>query len=267
MLRRKTFEKICCFPGHSVSGTYQFEGFSNPDYTMAQATEDQHRQFSAFTLTAGKRQGWDKDRLQLILDLPPAGFNGLLTTLINTYEVPAKPEPAPIVITPPTGPLILPKTFDPAKFIGSGWTIWKGDLTGKGLKGDEEQDAGSLALTEADFTLLTKEANFLTGLEGTETVVTGEVKRARLIVKAIQADARIGQALYEERGQTTLRWLFDTLGITWFELLGTTLRHSNGNRCALYLYRRDDGSWNWDYHWLDSRRNANRPALSLASKS
>ncbi len=203
----------------------------------------------------------------MILDLPAAEFDGAFAALINSYQLPAPPEPVQIVITPPTGPLVLPKTFDPAKFIGNGWTIWKGDPTGEGLEGDEEQDAASLALAEVDFRTLTQEANFLTGLEGTETVVTGEDKRDRLIVKATQADARIGQALFEEKGQTTLRWLYDTLKITWFELLGTTLRNSDGDRSALYLHRQDDGSWGWDYRWLGFGRRTDSPALSLASKS
>ena len=45
----------------------------------------------------------------------------------------------------------------------------------------------------------------------------------------------------------------------------TILRNPNGNRYALYLYRKDDGSWNWNYNWLDNNRNANNPALGLAT--
>lgn len=264
MLRRKTFGVIRHFP-RAYLGTYHFEGFSNPDYAMAQATEKQHRQFAALFLNAGERSGWDKDKTQLILDLPPAEFNAWITAHINGYEVPALPEPVKVVVEPPTGPLVLPATFNPSTFVGSGWTIWKGPAKGDGLKGDEEQDKRSLALKEVDFRGMTKEANFLTGLEGSETVVTSEVKRARLIAKAIQADARIGQALFEEEGQKTLRWL-DTLGITWFELLGTTLRRSDGRRGALYLDRQGGGSWGWSYSWLDYDRSAYSPALSLASK-
>ncbi len=33
------------------------------------------------------------------------------------------------------------------------------------------------------------------------------------------------------------------------------LRNPNGNRCVLYLYRNDDGSWNWNYNWLDNDWN------------
>lgn len=150
--------------------------------------------------------------------------------------------------------------FDPAKFIGEGWSIWRGPKKGKGLEGDEEQDSRSLAITELDPTKLIAQ----TGLNEDETTVTGEEKRARLLLKAIQADAKIGQTLYEEEGQTTLKWLHKTLNLTWIEFLGTTLRDSNGNRSALYLYRDVGGSWGWDYDWLDSYRYAGAPALGVA---
>ena len=45
----------------------------------------------------------------------------------------------------------------------------------------------------------------------------------------------------------------------------TILRNSNGNRYFLYLYRNDDGSWDWNYNWLDNDRNAGNPALVLAT--
>ena len=43
------------------------------------------------------------------------------------------------------------------------------------------------------------------------------------------------------------------------------LRNSNGNRYFLYLYRNDNGRWNWDYNWLDNNRNANNPSVLLAT--
>jgi hypothetical protein len=38
--------------------------------------------------------------------------------------------------------------FNPAKFLGEGWSIWRGPADGDGLSGDEEQDQKSLALTD-----------------------------------------------------------------------------------------------------------------------
>lgn len=43
------------------------------------------------------------------------------------------------------------------------------------------------------------------------------------------------------------------------------LRNPNGNRYSLYLYRKDDGSWDWNYNWLDNDRNASNPTLGLAN--
>jgi len=150
--------------------------------------------------------------------------------------------------------------FDPAKFIGEGWSIWRGDKKGDGLKGEEEQDKRSLAITELDPTKLITQ----TGLNEGESVIVGEEKLARLLLKAIQLDAKIGQTLYEEDGQTTLKWLHKALNVTWIEFLGTTLRDSLGHRCALYLSRRDGGSWDWNANWLDDYRYADRPALGVA---
>jgi hypothetical protein len=150
--------------------------------------------------------------------------------------------------------------FDPAKFIGEGWSIWRGPKDGKGLEGDEEQDSRSLAITELDPTKLFAQ----TGLNEDETTVTGEEKRARLMLKAIQADAKIARVLYEEEGQTTLKWLHKTLNLTWIEFLGTTLRSPGGRRNALYLYRDGDGSWSWGCYWLDYNRHASYPAVGFA---
>ncbi|TAK57792.1 hypothetical protein EPO17_01015 [Patescibacteria group bacterium] len=169
-------------------------------------------------------------------------------------------------ITPPP-PLVIDRThpFDPSTFIGQGWTIWKGEASGNGLSGEEEQDKRSLIITELDASKLTKEGNFLTGLEGNESVIVGEKKLARLIVKAIQADAKIAEALYKEEGQKTLRFLYDTLGVTWMEFLGTVLRGPGGGRFALCLCRLGSGGWGWCCDWLDSGRDAGNPALGLAS--
>lgn len=153
--------------------------------------------------------------------------------------------------------------FDPATFIGEGWTIWRGLPKGKGLEGDEQQDARSLALTEVDFT----KARFETCLEG-KTKITGEDRLCRLDKldkkDLIRADAKFGQTLYEEPGQKTLRWLYETYGVTWFELPGTILRGPRGYRHFLSLYRKDGGRWYWNFNWLDVDRHAESPALVFA---
>ena len=96
------------------------------------------------------------------------------------------------------GALIIDRTkpFSPTAFIGSGWTIWRGDKDGNGLKGNEAQDAASLVLTEIDFT----KTLFTACLKEGESVITGEEKLTRHIAaKHIRLDAKAGQCLLEEK--------------------------------------------------------------------
>ncbi len=154
------------------------------------------------------------------------------------------------------------KPFDPAISIGTGWTIWRGPKNGNGLEGDEEQDGRSLAITELDPTRLISQ----TGFKKTETSLVGEVRLARLTLRAIQADAKIAETLLSEKDQITLKWLEKTLDVAWIEFLGTILRNPDGNRYSLYLYRSPDGSsWLSFYRWLGYDRDALCSALGFAS--
>ena len=167
-------------------------------------------------------------------------------------------------VTKGPGLLVVDRTkpFDPSKFIGSGWTIWRGPKDGDGLTGEEAQDARSLKLVEIDFAKVL----FEHGIKKGETVITGEEKLARHIAaKHIRLDAKIGQCLFEEKGQVTLEWLYQTFGITWFELPGTVLRNSNGFRYFLFIYRDGYGWWYWLSFWLDDFRYAKNPSAVLAS--
>lgn len=194
----------------------------------------------------------DGDAMREALNNPQHPFR------LETRELALKHFPLGKIESP--GILTL-KPFTPEKF---GCTIWKGPANGKGLEGEEEQDQRSLLKTTFDPASIT-EANLQTGLETGELCISGEIKLARLIVKAIQADARFAQTLLEEEGQKTLRFLHDTFGVTWLEFLGTVLRPPLGHRCALCLCRKDVGSWLWNYYWLDLDRNAHNPALGFAS--
>jgi len=136
--------------------------------------------------------------------------------------------------------------FNPVAFLGEGWKI-------------EEQDKRSLLVTEIDFSKVT----FETCLNPVEGWITGEGKLLRHARAGhILSDAKIGQDLYEEEGQKTLEYLYKEKGVTWFELLGTVLRHPSGRLSALCLYR-VDGCWCRDYAWLDDRRDADDLSLVL----
>jgi hypothetical protein len=141
------------------------------------------------------------------------------------------------------------KPFDAARFIGRGWSIF-------------EEDKRALDFTVIDLS----KVRFESGLKEGESSIKGEEKLKRLRdLPEIRLDAKIGQALYEEKGQATLRWLYDTRGARWFECAGTVLRRSVGDRFFLYLYRIDDGSWGWDYRWLDRDRGREGVSPLLAT--
>ncbi len=52
--------------------------------------------------------------------------------------------------------------------------------------------------------------------------------------------------------------------VVWM-VLHTILLDPNGYRDVLYLYRNDDGRWNWNYNWLENDWNANHRSTSLAT--
>lgn len=200
---------------------------------------------------------FDLEQLDQHLQLATEGkFAGVVKE--TTRKTPIPPIPPDHLIINRSTP------FNPETFIGKDWRIWRGPKDGDGLAGEEEQDKRSMALTTFDPTQITQ-ANLQTGLNKGETVITGEVKLARLIVQQIQADAKFAEALYQEEGQKTLRYLYETLGFIWLEFLGTVLRRPDGRRFAISLYRYDSGEWDWNYRWLDFDRGASRPSLGFAS--
>ncbi|TSD02914.1 MAG: hypothetical protein Athens071416_433 [Parcubacteria group bacterium Athens0714_16] len=139
--------------------------------------------------------------------------------------------------------------FDPAKFIGAGWSI-------------EEQDEKSLALTEIDLTKVV----FETTLEKNEKTINGVDKLKCLKEKnVIRLDAKIFQTLWENQNFIPEEWKKKTNGNTTFIFFdGTILRFSYGNRCVLYLYWYG-GKWHWDFYWLDNDFDVSYPSAVLAS--
>ncbi len=151
------------------------------------------------------------------------------------------------------GPSVLSidrsQPFSPEKFIGRGWSTL-------------EEDKRALLLTSIDFSI----AAFENVLAEGETTITGEEKLVRLMSGGkICLDAKVGQALLEENGQATLRFLYDNYGISWMEFAGTVLRGSEGSRFFLCLLRSDGGSWLWHYRWLGRDRFAENVSPLIAS--
>lgn len=162
-------------------------------------------------------------------------------------------------ITSPGGilPVDRSKSFNSVKFIGMGWSIWKGPADGDGLSGAEEQDERSLALTEVDLAKVRLES-YLGHLGG---YITGKVALARAKeMKHVCLDAKVSHALWENQHLIPESW--KEKAYIFFD--GTVLRSPHGTRCVLFLYWRG-GQWDWLCSWLVSGRDVEGPSAVLAS--
>jgi hypothetical protein len=161
--------------------------------------------------------------------------------------------------------LQLAQSFNPAEFIGSGWTVWKGPADGDGLEGEEDRDLREDALTELDLANLM----FETCLEEGESRITGEVKLERL-KKA--GKTRLGgrflalwQNYEKNKGDSLLEYLHKTRKLTYLDFFGLVLRSSDGCRYVPFFYRSDGGSWHWDCKWLINVWDRGDVSAGLAS--
>lgn len=196
----------------------------------------------------------DSETLQQVIDDPKRVGAQFTAFLKNGGRI--------IVGEPKIVPIDRTKPFNPAEFIGAGWTIWKGPKDGNGLSGDEEQDERSLALTEVDLTAV----QFKTMLEGRETSVKGETKLEHLKKAGnVRLDAKVFQTLWENQHLIPERWKEQTNGNTTFIYFdGTVLRGSLGDRCVLCLCW-GGGAWGRSVDWLGSGWHVNHPSAVLAS--
>lgn len=152
--------------------------------------------------------------------------------------------------------------FNPAEFIGTGWTIWKGPVDGDGLSGEEDRDERSFALTEFDPATILLEIC----IRNRETRITGEERILRLKVAGrIRLDAGIFHFFWRNQQLIPKEWkkkINGEMASIFFD--GMTLRSPYGGRYALYLYF-GDGRWVWGCDWLDDDRDASYPSAVLAS--
>ena len=149
------------------------------------------------------------------------------------------------------------KPFDPAKFIGEGWMIWRGPANSDGLTGEEQQCAASLALREIDLSKVL----LVTRLMGSETFMVGEELLSRLKTgTSIMLDAKIGQTLLQNPHLIPDSWKGKEV-----YFIGSVLRQPNGDRCVLCLYW-DEGTemrWKWRCTWLESELTDDDPVAVL----
>jgi hypothetical protein len=209
---------------------------------MSKASEGQAL---AVTASMAVDTQWDvvkKDILQKFIELSPEQRGARFVAFLNNGGN---------LIT--CGPQVISidrtKPFDPAIFIGEGWTI-------------EEQDECSLALTEADLAKVRFESMFKSG----ESYVVGEEKLKRLKKAGhIRLDAKIFQTLWENQSLIPESWKEKINGNTRYIFFdGTILRDPRGNRYVLCLCW-DGGQWDWRCRWLGFDFDVDDPSAVLAS--
>lgn len=157
--------------------------------------------------------------------------------------------------------VVLTKPFNPAKFLGQGWTTWKGPVDGDGLSGEEDVDCRSLALSEIDLSVISFEICL---------VGCGEEKLRRLKDRPelIRLGANVFLGLWSDyqvdKENSALEWLYEAKKITYLDFFGTVLRGPRGGRHVLCLCRRGS-EWNWFFSWLDLDWSVGHPSAVRAS--
>lgn len=152
--------------------------------------------------------------------------------------------------------------FDPATFVGVGWTIWRGPIDGDGLEGDEDQDLKSLAFTEVDLA----KVSFVTMLKPEGTYINGIERQKRLKeVGHIRLDAKVFQTFWENRELIPeIHKRMPDGNVRYMCFDGTVLRSPGGRRHVLCLYFRD-GKWSWHVDSLNDVFDVSNPSVVLAS--
>lgn len=161
--------------------------------------------------------------------------------------------------------LIITKKFDPTKFIGEGYTTWRGPIDGKGLSGEEEIDLRSLALTEIDpakfifETCIGKGGDAISGVEKLRRL---KKEKPKLIRFAGNVFLSLWLDYQANKENSVLEWLYKNLGVTFMDFPGQIFRSPTGRHDVLYFYRhKDDGSWKQHCGWLDVRWIYDNPSV------
>lgn len=200
---------------------------------------------------------WDEisTDIQPFIELPPMERGELFAAFVRNGCRLIVGDPKVITVDRST-------PFNPAEFIGTGWSFWRGPADGDGLEGEPEQDSRSLALTEVDVSKILLEAQ----LKARETYTTGEERLKRLVAAGrIRLDLGVFKTLWDNKTLIPARFKEMTGGNTTYIFFdGQVLRGPYGGRCTLDLYWHD-GEWRWHCHWLGGDRYANRPSAVLAS--
>ena len=203
---------------------------------------------------------WDaiKTDVQPFIELPPEQKGKMFAAFVeNNFRV---------FVSDPK--VIRTKFFDPARFIGKDWTIWRGPADGDGLTGEEDIDPRSRDIAEFEVSRIF----FETCLGEGENSITGEEKLFRQRKAGhIRLGGNAFLGLWEDyqanKENSILEWLYQTRKITYLDFFGDILRGPGGRRIVLYLFRYDDGQWDWYCSWLDYGWDASFLSAGCASQS
>lgn len=200
---------------------------------------------------------WDDingDRLQRdVLELSSEEFGKRFTDFLKNG--------ARMIIGDPR--FVPTKPFDPAEFLGSGWTIWRGPIDGDGLSGEEDVDLRSGTLPEVELSKII----FETCLQAGENSITGEEKLRQLKKKPefIRFGGNVFLGLWLDyqanKENSVLEWIYRNFKISYLDFFGLILRGPLGDRRVLVLNRNDDGKWYWYCPWLGTQWVASGPSV------
>jgi hypothetical protein len=136
------------------------------------------------------------------------------------------------------------KHFDPAVFIGEGWSAAEEDQRANDLY---EIDISAIAL--------------VTCLQQDERSISGEERLKRLKeTQHIRLGGRAFISLWDNQHLIPEGWKEKFLFV-FFD--GLILLHSNGNRYSLNLSW-NDGGWHWYTGWLGNTRSTRNPSAVLS---
>lgn len=185
---------------------------------------------------------WDaiETDVQPFIELPPEQKGKMFAAFVeNNFRVfVGKPK------------VIRTKFFDPARFIGKDWRIWRGPADGDGLTGEEDMDPRR-DIAEIEIARII----FETCLKEGENSITGEEKLSRQKKAGyIRLGGNTFLGFWEDyqanKENSVLEWLYQTRKITYLDFFGDILRDPSGSRRVLCLDRSGDGRWGWSCGWL-----------------
>lgn len=166
------------------------------------------------------------------------------------------------------GPKLNPaKSFSPTKFMGKGYTTWKGPADGDGLSGEEDVDSRSFALSKIEIANFVFERDYL---REEESFAKGEDKLRRLKEKTnhIRFGGNVFLSLWLDYKANTrnsiVEWMYQNMNVTSMGFFGQVIRGPLGHRSIIYLYHHDGFDWRW-FHCYLTDRGANTPSVGCAS--